>query len=289
MILVTGATGNVGGQVVRQLHAAGESVRALARTPGKGAFPEGVEEVVGDLADPASLEGAFNGVDAVFLLWPLFSAETASAVLKAAARHTERVVYLSSTGVDDTALEQGDPINDFHARIERLLAESGLRWTAVRGGGFAANDLGWAEQVRQGATSIATPFPDAVRAVVHEGDLAAASVHVLTAPDGGRRHDGRKYPVTGPERLSDAERIAIIGEAVGRPIRAEPMPLEQARAELIAGGLPQEYADGILGAVQEEFAAPGPSEEVRTIQALTGEAPRTYRQWVADHLADFRP
>ncbi|MFC7742254.1 SDR family oxidoreductase [Nocardiopsis composta] len=115
--------------------------------------------MVGDLADPASLEGAFNGVDAVFLLWPLFSAETAPAVLKAAARHTERVVYLSSTGVDDTVLEQGDPINDFHARIERLLAESGLRWTAVRGGGFAANDLGWAEQVRQGATSIATPSP----------------------------------------------------------------------------------------------------------------------------------
>ncbi|MFW5416750.1 NAD(P)H-binding protein [Nocardiopsis sp. CNT-189] len=288
MILVTGATGNVGGQAVRQLHAAGESVRALVRTPGKAAFPEGVEEVVGDLSDPASLEGAFNGADAVFLVWPLFGAETAPAVIEAAAHHTEQVVYLSSAGVDDAALEQGDAINDFHGQIELLLARSGLRWTAVRGGGFASNDLGWAERVRQGATSIATPFPGAVRSVVHEGDLAAAAVHVLTAPDGGKRHDGKKYTVTGPEILSEAERIAIVGETVGRPIGAEPMPLDEARAELIASGLPAEYADGILEA-HAEFAAPGHTEELHTVQELTGEAPRTYRQWVADHLADFRP
>jgi uncharacterized protein YbjT (DUF2867 family) len=224
-ILVTGATGNVGGQVVSQLAGAGAAVRAFVRDPDHAGRPAGVEAVRGDLSKPETLEAALEGVGSVFLVWPFFSAEGAPAVVDAIARHARRVVYLSSEGVRDDAEEQTDPINGFHADLERLIELSGLEWTFLRSAGLAANALGWAEEIRPGGDVVREPHGAAARTPVHERDVAAVGVRALTE-DG---HDGRKYVLTGPELLTKAEQVRAIGEAIGRPLRFEEIPMEEAR------------------------------------------------------------
>ncbi len=131
-ILVTGATGNVGRQVVSQFRHAGVVVRAMTRNPGSAKLPENVEVVRGDLSDAGTLDAALDGVESVFLVWPFITAEAALAILDVVSKHTRRVVYLSSMSVRDDVEEQADPINALHADIERLIEESGLEWTFLR-------------------------------------------------------------------------------------------------------------------------------------------------------------
>ncbi|MDA2812598.1 NAD(P)H-binding protein [Nocardiopsis sp. RSe5-2] len=283
MILVTGATGTVGGAVARRLAEAGEDVRALVRSPEAARLPAAVDPVRGDLTDPASVEAAMHGVDGVFLVWPLPEAAPVVPVLEAVRLHAERVAYLSSAGVDPDAEEQGDPITATHAEVERALAASGLTWTAVRAGGFAANDLAWAESLSGGGSVVRTPFPEARRAVVHEDDLADVAIRALTAEG----HGGRAYTVTGPEMLSETERVHVLGEEIGRPLKTERMGLDEARTRLTAAGLPAEAAEGILEA-HRTFSDPSYTEERHTAQEVTGVPPRTYRQWAADHADAFR-
>ena len=161
-ILVIGATGNVGGQVVSQLAGEGAAVRAFVRDPA-AALPDGAEAVRGNLSEPETLGAALEGVDSVFLVWPFFSAEGAPAIVDAIAGHTRRVVYLSSEGVRDGVEEQADPINEFHAEIERLIERSGLEWTFLRPTGLALNALGWAEEIRSGGDVVREPHGAAAR------------------------------------------------------------------------------------------------------------------------------
>ena len=146
MILVTGATGNVGGLVVSGLLSTGAAVRAMTRNPDSAELPEDVGFVGGDLSAPGTLKTCLDGVEAVFLVWPFLTAEAAPAVLDMVEKYARRIVYLSSMSVRDDVEEQSDPISAFHADIERLIEKSGLEWTFLRPSGFATNTLGWAEQ-----------------------------------------------------------------------------------------------------------------------------------------------
>ncbi|GAB3482654.1 NmrA family NAD(P)-binding protein [Nocardiopsis coralliicola] len=281
MTLVIGASGKVGGAAVRQLSDRGRPVRAFVRDPAGVRFPEGVEVAQGDLGDPESLRSALRDVDDVFLVWGAVGLDPRP-VIDVIAGSARRVVHLSSDGVDDASEEQADPINGMHAAIERLLSARGLRTTTVRGGGFASNDLAWAEGIRASGT-VRDPFPRARRSMVHEADLAEVGVTALSEPG----HEGATYTVTGPEMLSTEDRVAIIGEVIGRPLRLETQPHEEARAELAASGLPDEYVDAIMVA-HESFSHPGYTEKLTPSTAVTGTPPRTYRQWALDHIDDFR-
>lgn len=280
-ILVTGATGNTGRQVTAQLHAASVPVRAFVRDPQRAELPPSVEVVQGDLTDAASLELALNGVDAVFLMWPLFSAELAPPVVTTLAKHVRRVVYHSSDGVDDAAERQADPINQFHADLESLIAGTTLEWTFLRAGGMAVNALNWAEEIRTTGT-VREPFPNASRTLVHEADIAAVAVGALTE-DG---HTGAKYRLTGPEILTGAEQIATIGAELDHEIRIEVPSAEESRAELLAAGMPADVVDGILNAHAAMETTPETISP--TITEVTGAPARTFRQWVRDHRADFQ-
>ena len=280
-ILVTGATGNVGRQAVSQLLATGAAVRAFVRDPA-AALPDGAEAVQGDLSEPETLRWALEGVDSVFLVWPFFAAEGASAVVDAIVGHARRVVYLSSEGVRDGAEEQADPINGFHADIESLIERSGLEWTFLRPTGLALNALGWAEEIRSGGDVVREPHGAAARSPVHERDIAAVAARALTE-DG---HGGQKYVLTGPEVLTKAEQVRVIGEAIGRPLRFEEVPAEEARQEWIAAGLPPAAVDGIFGAHARFVAEPEPV--IATVEEITDEPARTFRQWALDHAGEFR-
>ncbi|RVX46516.1 uncharacterized protein YbjT (DUF2867 family) [Nonomuraea polychroma] len=268
-ILVTGATGNVGRHVVSQLGEAGLEVRALVRDPERSRLP--VETVRGDLTAAETLEPALRDVESVFLLWPGFTTGNAADMVTVIAKHARRVVFLSANVADE-------PETHYH-EIERLIRHSGLGWTFLRPGGFAANTLGWAGQIRQGV--VRWPFGQASRSLIHEKDIAAVAAHVLTSAG----HNGAAYVLTGPEQLTQAEQVRLIGEVIGREVRWEEQPAEEARERLMAAWGDPAFVDGAL-TTWERFVT-HPEQVTDTVRRLLGRPALTFRQWARDHAADF--
>jgi uncharacterized protein YbjT (DUF2867 family) len=280
VILVTGATGNVGRHVVSQLLHTGAIVRALARNPASVGLPDGVDVVRGDLSASDSLAACLNGVDAVFLLWPGLTAAFAPAVLDVIRKHARRLVFLSSLGVRDDLGQQLDPINALHADIEHLIEQSGLEWTFLRPGGFATNTLWWAPQIRADGV-VRWVYGACARALIHERDIAAVAVSALTS-DG---HSAAKYLLTGPQSLTQVEQVRIIGEAIGHPLRFEEISPEAMRPQLLAR-LPPAVVDGAL---QYWARLVGEPELVSsTVEEIIGAPARSFREWVIEHAGAFR-
>lgn len=279
MILVTGATGKVGGAVVTQLHAAGVPVRALVR--GESDLPEGVEAVHGDLGDPTSLGTALDGVDSVFLVWPFLSAVGASDVIDAIGKHARRVVYLSSAGVGGEKEKPGEAITMFHTELERLIEASGLEWTALRPTGFASNTLGWAEEVRT-TGAVRAPLGRLARPLIHEADIAAVAVQALTT----NSLLGARPLLTGPALVTQKQQVALIGEAIRRPVRFEEIGLDEAAEQMKAAGYPAELVEAVLPAQAEMIDDPEPVND--EVERITGTPARSFRAWAVDHAADFR-
>jgi uncharacterized protein YbjT (DUF2867 family) len=286
-ILVTGATGIVGRQVVSQLLAKDVGVRAMVRSPESASLPRQVEVVPGDLTVPATLDRCLDGVDAVFLLWQAPAAGVAPA-LERITRHTPRIVFLSNLTVRDGIEEQAYPVSALHARIERLIEASGVRWTFLRPGAFAANALmWWAPQIRAGDI-VRWPYPGAVTSPIHERDIAAVAVRAL-CEDG---HAGGKYILTGPQSLTQQDQIHIIGDAIGRPLRYAEILHEAARYEL-TNLMSASIADMLLDAWQNvEYAGSAtvgkPAPVTSTVAEITGVPAHSFHEWAVDHAVDFQ-
>ncbi|MFF3215970.1 NAD(P)H-binding protein [Streptomyces sp. NPDC002886] len=277
MILVTGATGNVGRQVLDLLIEDGHGVRALTRDPRRSVWPAEAEVVAGDLSDAATLEAALSGVDTVFL----FAAPGSGPGFVTAAERTgvRKVVLLSSGAVDDDAEVQDGPIAAYHAEVEQALRASGLEWTFLRPDAFAANTLMWAGQTKSGDV-VRGAYAGAASAPVHEADIAAVAVAALT----GDGHGGRVYELTGPESLTHADQARIIGEAIGRPIAYAELPAETVR-QAMSAHVPGPVLDGILKVWSEAVGRIAPT--TTDIEKVTGRPARSYRTWVLDHAAAF--
>jgi len=279
VIVVTGATGTVGRQVATQLHERGIPVRAVTRDPASARLPAGVDVVRGDLEDPASVEPVLAGADAMFLVWAFTSPELAAGsgarIAAIAARHVTRVVYLSAEAA------AGRP-DSFWAVMERQIEDSGVAWTFLRPTGFAANTLMWAGQIR-GQGVVRWPYGAAARSLIHEHDIAAVAVRALT----GDGHDGRRYVLTGPETVTQADQVRIIGEETGRAVRWEELPPAEARRELLSAWGDPGFVDSALATWAALVTQP--ELVTRTVQQVTGSPARTFRQWAADHAGDFRP
>lgn len=274
-ILVTGGTGNVGKHVVSTLVTRGHDVRAVLRDPGRASLPRSVEVVRGDLSSPETLTTALRDVESVYLMWPGLPVEPR--LVEIIAEHAERVVYLSADVPD---LVDGEQPAIFHQAIERLIRESGLNWTFVRAIDFATNTLNWAEQIKQGVVRL--PYGQASRSLIHERDIAEVVAHVLTS-DG---HDEAKYLITGPESIPQAELVRIIGEAIGRDLRWEDLPSNQAREELTEAWGDAEFVDARLRAWAALVDSPERVTDI--VERLLGVPARTFRVWAQEHADDFR-
>lgn len=278
MILVTGATGTVGSNVVAHLVAAGVPVRALSRQPGAVVRGTDVEVVTGDLQQPESLVPALAGVEAVFL-FPVDDAVVQTArVLREAG--IGRVVVLSSAAVSWSEPQSGDLLAERHRRVELAVTEAGLDATFVRPGIFAKNSLQWVPEIRQGGP-VHLVYPQATASPVHEHDIAAVAARALIE-DG---HGGATYVVTGPQSLTQVEQVEAIGEAVGRPIEIETVTAESARNAL-ATLAPPPVVESLLRMQAASVGHPAPVTD--TVERVTGEPARTFRQWAVDHVAAFR-
>jgi uncharacterized protein YbjT (DUF2867 family) len=276
-VLVTGATGHVGRHVVDGLLAAGVGVRAVTRDPSWTALPDAAGIVQADLSVPGSLEPHLDGVDAAFLAWPFTTAEGAAEVVAALARHVRRIVYLSSMGG-----HQREPAGAvaFHAEVEHLIEASGAAWTFLRPSGFATNALLWAPQIQAGDV-VRWPFASAARSLIDERDIAQVAVRALTS-DG---HASRRLHLTGPGTLTQDAQVRAIGDALGRPLRFEEIPPQDAREELLAAWGDPAFVDGALTAWARFVAEPEPITS--TVELVTGTRARRFRDWAVDHADEF--
>ncbi|MFF8410115.1 NAD(P)H-binding protein [Streptomyces omiyaensis] len=280
-MLVTGATGRVGRLVVDHLLDAGVPVRALVRRPRAAVtLPAEVEVFTGDLTVPESLDPALSGTGAVFLVWTAPS-RTAAAVVGRLAAQVRKVVFLSSPHRTAHPLfRQPNPMAVLHADIERLIAATGLESTVIRPGMFASNALAWWAPAIRAGDVVRWPHGAAESAPVDDRDVAAVVARTLS--QGG--HSGRDYVLTGPESLTQAAQVGVIGDVLGRRIAFEEMTPEEFRS-LWEGAAPGPVIDMLLAAWSA--AAERPAYLTDTVADVLGTPPRTFRQWAVEHSEAF--
>jgi uncharacterized protein YbjT (DUF2867 family) len=282
-VLVTGATGRVGRMVVDLLVDAGVPVRALLRGPDPTApLPPEVEVVSGDLTVPESLDPGLRGAGAVFLVWTA-PPQTAPAVVERLASHVSRVVFLSAPHrTAHPFFQQPNPLAQLYADIERRIAAAGLGSTVLRPGMFASNALLWWAPAIRADGVVRWPYAAAETAPVDDRDVAAVAALALRDD----RLAGGDHVLTGPESLSQADQVRIIGDAVGRPVRLVELSPDEFRRET-EGSWPRPAVDMLLDAWGATMGVP--AYVTTTVRELLGMPPRSFRQWAADHADAFRP
>lgn len=284
MILVIGATGTVGSEVVRQLRAKGQDVRALVRSAEKAAAVEeaGATAVVGDVATPDSLGPALDGVDHVFLVLPggpdqvELETNVIDAVKAAGDIH---LVKLSVMGADPDAPVR---FGANHGKVEQVLAASGVAHTLLRPTDFMQNSFAWAGPI-QSDGRVYSPNAEAQIASIDVRDIAAVAVVALTEPG----HDGNTYELTGPEALTRREQVATVASAIGLEVEFVPVSNDQARDSMLEAGYP-EYAVGGLHELFEHVYDPGYAAQLRPgVKDATGNEPRSWADFAGDNAKVF--
>jgi uncharacterized protein YbjT (DUF2867 family) len=280
MILVTGATGAVGSQVVASLVKAGAPVRALTRDVNKASFDPQVEVVVADCDKPETLPAALDGVERVFMLAPSHhaAAHDANVVKAAAEAGVKHLVKISGLGTIDNA---PDAISQWHLEGERSVRESGIPWTILQPGEFMSNTLYWTYGIK-GYGVVREPSGDTRQSMIDPRDIGSVAAVVLTT-DG---HEGKSYPLTGPEALTPRERVARISAALGRELHFEELTPEAARENWLMLGAPDELVGAVLDVLKDtsgRWARVYPA-----VEELTGRAPISFDQWLSDNLEAFR-
>ena len=278
MIFVLGATGKVGRALVPALLDAGTAVRALTRDPAKARIDPRAEVVRADL-DNADLPALLDGADRVFVLTQGHSADREAAVAQAAARAgVSHLVKLSTTGVH---FGQNDPITRAHAEAEQAVREAGPAWTILRPGAFMDNRFAWLGSIRDENT-VYVPEGDPASALVHVRDIAAVATLALTTSG----HEGATYELTGGEALTTARQVAILAEAIGRPIEFVEEPETAARERMLRRfGWPAEAVDGFFALKRE--SADCEHVVFDTVGRLLGRPPLTFAKWARENAAAF--
>ncbi|MEU4646782.1 SDR family oxidoreductase [Nocardia fluminea] len=280
MIVVTGATGNIGSALVELLVDEGTRVRAVSRGTRPLELPAGVQHAVADLGDLDSLSSALHGADALFLLMTgeqLMTGPEPALLLKTAAdAGVRRVVFISSQGAVTR------PQSDGYARtiaFEQALAESGLEWTALRPGAFFSNTFSWIEPVRAQRV-VPAPFGDVGLPAVDPADIAAVA-SVALREDG--RH-GRAYTLTGPAVITPRDQAAALAEAIDTPITFLELTPEQAKQNMLHF-MPEPVADHTLTIL----GTPTPEEQQvsHDIDTVLGRPATSYARWAQRHRAMY--
>jgi uncharacterized protein YbjT (DUF2867 family) len=274
-ILVGGATGNVGPELISLLLERGHPVRAIVRAGSdRPDLGEDVETFAGDLRDAETLRPALPGVDGVFML---SGYDDDGLVREMRAANVSRVALLSSSAAPTGDLSNA--VAAYHIRSERALEQSGIPVAFLRPNSFMSNALRWLPQIRSGSP-IREPFADVAIATNDPRDIAAVAAVALLADE----PESRAYRITGPAALRAAERVAILSQALGRHLPFEPLSNDDARREMSAS-MPAQYVDAFFdffveGSIDETTVLP-------TVAEVTGRPPRTFQEWCQAHAAEF--
>jgi uncharacterized protein YbjT (DUF2867 family) len=279
MIVVTGATGNVGRTLVRALDSAGEQVTAVSRKISPLDVSAGVRTLAADLMEPESLKPALDGADALFLLtatadWMAAGGDgtaLANVLDLARAGGVRRVVLLSSQGVGT---------GRHPSELEDAVKGAGLPWTVLRPGGFDSNAFAWAATIRAERV-VTAPFGDVALPTVDPDDIAEVAAVTLRQPD----HAGATHVLTGPAPITPRQQAAAIGDALGEPVRFVEQTRDEARAQMLRF-MPEPVVDatlGILGTPSAEEQRVSPD-----VEQVVGRPARTFADWAARNAAAFK-
>ncbi|WP_327316065.1 NAD(P)H-binding protein [Streptomyces sp. NBC_01235] len=282
MILVTGATGNIGRELTRELDTKGAKLRLLVRDPARAAgLSDRAERAVGDLGEPSTLTPAFAGVDKLFLLTQGIGTDCAAAAIAAAeAAGVSHIVHLSSLHV---TLDPLPAMARWHHEREEIIRASAIPATFLRPGGFMTNAFDWLPTIREG-NHVLDPVGPGRYAPIDPADIAAVAALVLTEAG----HQDKEYVLTGDETFTVTEQVRVISETIGRDIEVREVttPDEAVRFRF-PNGAPQALAD----AVTEGFKlmrADTVGFRTDTVERLLGRKPRTFVDWCARNADAFR-
>jgi len=281
MILITGASGNVGREVLRQAAAAGLKLRAAYQSADKaGQAPAGVETVLLDYGRPETLRAALQGIETLFLVGPP-TAELAvlegNAVAESKRAAVPRIVKLSALGGRQAIFPRR------HADSEDVIKASGIPYTFLRPNGFMQNFVNYSAGTIKTQDAFYGTEGNGAVSHIDIRDIAAAAVKVLCSSG----HEGKAYPLTGPEALTNAQVAQKISDAVGRTISYVDLPAAELRKALLAAGLPEWSADALLD-LQRLYREGGGSVVDPTFEHLTGRKATSFDQFARDYAGVFR-
>lgn len=283
-VLVTGATGTVGREVVTRLTVAGVNVRAAARNPRMLALPEDrVQTFAMDLRNPADLDRALEDVDRLLYVSPLDESmvEHAALMVERAQSHGVRhLVRLSALGVD---YPKEITLGKVHGEVERIIRGSGVEWTFLRPNSFMQNFVTyWGESIRN-QNAFFIPQGQGRVSIIDARDIADVAVAVLTE-DG---HSGKAYELTGPEALSNTDIAKTLTDVLGREISYRNIPPNDARSALIAQGM-SEWMVNVILELFEMSAADEAAEVTGVVEQLTGKPPIRFEAFARDFSHAFK-
>ena len=282
MILITGATGNIGTELVKQLMAKGSPLRVISREEKKLSHlgPE-VERVIGDRHEPSVVQRALQDVEKVFVLAALFDIdhEADRLLINEAKNAGVRQMVLISSGT--IHLAEKNSIGAIHREIEMLIEESGIPWTFLRAGGFMSNAFQWVDTIKSQA-KVFNPTGDGKFAPISPYDVAAVAALVLTSPG----HEGKAYDLTGSQWLSIHDQVTILSKAIGKPVQCIDIPIEAAAERIRANGFPEILIQGMRDVWSRTRSGEG-SFQTNEVEKLTGRPAQTFETWCYEHRAAF--
>jgi uncharacterized protein YbjT (DUF2867 family) len=282
MIVVTGATGNVGRTLVAKAVAGGFEIRAVTRRPESAHFPDGVDVVRADLGEPSSLPPVLEGVDQVFLMapTPCLARYAVNLCCHARSAGVRRIVMLSSSIVE---LGRADELSVAHRAAEQTVVCTGLPCTFLRPGAFMSNALAWADAIRNTGhvSGLAGNFP---AAPIDPDDIAAVALHVLRS-DVESDGVGSAHSLTGPKRLTPREQVAILGGLLKSDLVFDELSEQDALSVLL-----QTHDRSAALSIMASLRRPDVpwAEPLPTVERLTGQRPATFESWASRHLNAFR-
>ncbi len=278
MILITGATGNNGAEILKLLTVQPVPVRAMVRdTKHASSLPPGVEIVQGDFDHPETLRAALEGVERAFLLTNSTEKAEAQQLAFVQAAQEAGVKHLVKLSQLHAAADSPVRFLRYHAAVEAAIRETNMDWTFLRPNLFMQGLLNFASMIKE-KSAFAAAAGDAKVSVVDVRDIAASAVAALT----GDGHAEKIYDLTGPQSLTHAEMAAQLSSAVGRPITYTDAPPEAMRAAMVGMGMPEWQADGLI----EDYAHYRRGEAASVeggVEAATGTAPRDFQSFAHDY------
>jgi (4-alkanoyl-5-oxo-2,5-dihydrofuran-3-yl)methyl phosphate reductase len=282
MILITGATGNIGTELVKLLAANGSSLRVVSRDEKKVAHLDSrIERIIGDLREPSVVQRALQNVDKLFMIPVLLDPdhETDRLLFDEAKRAGVGHILMVSSGV--LRLDGKNPIGFLHRQKERLIEETGIPWTFLRPSGFMSNTLRWADTIKAQA-KVFNPTGDGKTAPISPYDIAAVAAVALTTAG----HERKTHDLTGPELLSARDQVTILSKVVGKPIQCIDIPVEAATESMKSNGLPVAIIEGLASLWIRVRQGEG-TFQINEVERLTGKPAQTFETWCQAHRTAF--
>ena len=276
-ILVTGATGNVGSQVVEQLIASGVTPRVAVRSINKAESLKkaGAEPVEMDLDRPETVQSALTGVDKVFLVSPFVPnmVELTAILIEAAKRaNVQQIVKLSALA------QPGIALSKWHEEMEKAITSSNIPFTFLRPNGFMQNFVNAMAESIKSDNAFYLNAGDGKVSFVDTRDIASVAVAALITSG----HEGQSYTITGAQALSHAESAAILSQVLGRTINYVDVPEDVVRQGMQGAGMPEPTVNALLE-LYASYKAGQAATVSPVVEQVTGKQPISFKQFAKDY------